>query len=141
MGETGLVIDLNNNDITVSMARSEACAKCGACITGLNSQEMIISVQNACGAKIGDHVSIELNESVFLSAVAIMYGVPFLALLLGFFAGTQINGYFDIAYNELVSFCLGLILMFLTYFLISKNEPRFKSKRYKPIATKIICKK
>ncbi len=76
MAETGSVIDIEGDKVIVKLQRTEACAKCGACSVGMKTQDMLIKAHNQCDAIIGDEVEIELEESNFIVAVMIMYGLP-----------------------------------------------------------------
>jgi len=137
MGETGQVVDVMGDSIKVQMARTEACAKCGACTAGLSREEMLITARNLCGAKLGDRVIIELDGGSFLSAVAIMYGIPLLALIFGFLAGQLLARHAGFGEYELAGFGTGLLLMVISYALIARGEKRRPKHRYEPVAKEI----
>lgn len=138
LGETGIVVDVIDNNVKVSMVRTEACAKCRACTVGMAKQEMLIVARNICEAKTGDKVIVELNGGSFLSATLIMYGIPLIMLLLGFFLGYYVTGNIGIQNNEILSFVTGMCFLLISYIFISKKESSFKNRKYEPIAAEIV---
>lgn len=139
MAEIGQVIEIfHDNKITVKLERKEACAKCRACTAGLSSKEMLIKAINRCNASVGDNVEIVIEEKNFIAAVFIMYGIPFLFLLIGIFLGYWVGGYLKIEQKELFSFVLGIIFVCLSYLIIRTKENYWKSKNFSPKAIKII---
>ncbi|MDR2903583.1 MAG: SoxR reducing system RseC family protein [Clostridiales bacterium] len=138
MDETGIVLAVQGEALKISMIRTEACAKCRACIAGMTQQEMIIYAKNDCGAKPGDQVVIALGEGTLLSAALIVYGIPCLFLLGGFFLSDWLLRLSGMQNYEVISFFAGILCLLVSYFLISKRESSFKSKKYEPVATKIV---
>lgn len=138
--ETGIVKDIDGNELIVSMQRSEACKKCGACTAGLQSKEMILHAENKCNASIGDEVAIQLEPVNFIKAVLIMYGIPLIALLVGIGIGSAVIDESVTQYYEVLVLGCGLVLLAVSYLIIHINEKRFKEKKYKPSAVKIVEK-
>lgn len=138
MAEKGQVTQIKpNNKVVVKMLRTEACAKCRACMV-FSSQEMVLEALNNCNAQVDDWVELELQQDGFLSAVMIMYGFPCLGLLAGI-----IIGYFGIGSiipginKEVVSFVCGLIALFICHIIIKKNNYRWENnKKYTPVAAR-----
>ena len=57
MAEKGIVTELKDNNIAyIKMKRTEACAKCRACVSGLSEQDMFIDAENDCDASVGQWV-------------------------------------------------------------------------------------
>lgn len=139
MGEIGRVIDKKGDSVTVSLLRTEACAGCRACTMGMQKQEMLMTAKNECGANVGDNVRVELKEGIFLKAVAIMYALPLLFLIAGFFVGIIIGDFFELSgLREIISFAVGVLFLFFSHLIIKRNEKRFKSKEFKPLAVEIM---
>ena len=87
MAEVGQVIEKkDNNRLLIRLERQEACAKCRACSAGMQAKEMLLEAENLCNAKIGDNVEISLEETDFMKAVLIMYGIPFVCFVVGVIA-------------------------------------------------------
>lgn len=134
MAESGLVTEVKNNLVVVKLERQEACAKCKACIAGLESKEMFIEAENLCNAKVGDVVNVSIKNSSFIKAVFIIYTIPCIALLLGLFIGYLFSK------KEIVSILVGFSFLALSYLLIKLNEKRFNTGKYRPIAEEIVKK-
>ena len=138
MAEIGSVIDAEENKVVVKLKRTEACAKCRACTAGLESKDMIIKAYNQCGAEIGDNVEIVLEESNFIAAVAIMYGLPFLSLIIGTAIGIFAAKAIGITNSELIGFIIGIVCVCVTYMWIKSKETYWKSKNFVPKAIKKV---
>ena len=132
MAEIGVVVEEKGKNVIVALERKEACATCKACSMGLESKDMILEAKNSCGAKKGDYVTISLEERQFMQAVAIMYVVP----LLGLLVGTGI-GYL-LWQDELIAIIMGFALLALSFLGIRFNEKRIKGKSYRPVAENVV---
>lgn len=138
MAEIGLVKAIENDKVVVSLERKEACAKCRACTAGMTKKEMIVKAYNQCKAEIGDNVEIVIDETNFINAVFIMYGIPCVAMLFGMFFSYAVFDKYNFNYKEFLSFGIGIIMVLAVYFFISRKESYFKSKNYIPRAIKKI---
>lgn len=136
MAEIGIVIKKTSDYVTVKLERKEACAKCRACTAGLSSQDMIIEAENKCGAELGDHVAISLEQSNFLQAVFIMYTVPLIFFFIGLGVGYLLGSMLP-TITELVALGSGVIFLAIAFFIIRANEARWKSKKFRPVAEEI----
>ncbi len=138
MGEIGEVIGTEGNKLVVKMQRTEACARCRACTAGLESKEMLIKAVNMCQGNIGDKVEIILDNSNFMKAALIMYGIPFIAFILGVFGGYYAAASYGLGSPELIGIIAGVILVALTYIIIRTQEHRFKEGGYIPKAINVV---
>ena len=138
--EAGIVISQNGDFLDISLIKSEACAKCRACIAGMSRHEMRLSARNFCGAKIGDRVRIELDDGAFLVSSLIMYGFPLIMLVLGIFAGSLLSRVFVYINPEILSVLCGVFALGLSFLLIRKNEGKFHKPKYQPKAVEIVTR-
>lgn len=142
MAEKGQVIEIKDNFAIVRMTRTEACAKCRACIAGMKTQDMIVEAENRCNASVNDWVELEMMENGFINAVLIMYGIPFIALIFGIIIGyygiSQVLPFFN---QDILSFISGLILTGISYMWIRSQEHRWSAKKYRPVAARIAVSK
>ncbi len=142
MSEQGQVISVSGNEVIVRLERTEACAKCRACIAGMSKKEMLIKAKNICDANIDDWVNIELQNDSFVKAVLIMYAVPFVFLIVGFLFGyfiCSILGLNNI--QEILGFLMGIVFMVLSYFVIRSREKSFQTQKYTPVAVSIVSER
>lgn len=96
MIEAGIVLQAEGERATVKMTRSEACATCGLCHgTARPGGELVLPVANACGARVGDLVRIEVSDLGVVRAAFWAYGVPTLFAVgggvLGWLAGGRVG--------------------------------------------------
>lgn len=138
MAEKGLVVDKKEDLVVIKMTRTEACAKCRACIAGMSTKDMLVEADNECSAKVGDWVEMELRGNTFLTATLIMYGLPLVGLLFGVVLGYFVISPFLPQINqELLSFIVGILFTGLVFYWIKSQESRWASKKFRPVAVKI----
>ena len=140
MAETGIVIKESGNYVTVKLERTEACAKCRACTAGFETKDMIIEAENICQARKGDQVEIFLDQTNFLKAVVIMYVIPLIFLFAGLLIGYLISSLLRLENVELIAVVCGFILLAVSYLLIKSKEDRWRDKKFRPIANKIVSR-
>lgn len=139
MGEQGVVLSVSGDELTVSLTRQEACAKCRACIAGLSSEEMILKVKNQCDARKNDWVNIELEDGYAIKAMFIMYGIPLVFLLAGVFAGYYGAGALGFQrFQEITATGCGALGVFLAFLCIRAKDRRMDRRPYTPVATAVV---
>ncbi|HCT65698.1 MAG TPA: hypothetical protein DIC60_10610 [Lachnospiraceae bacterium] len=139
MAEKGVVTELKNDIAVIKMTRTEACAKCRACISGMSEKEMIMEADNQCNAEVGDWVELELAENGFFFAVIIMYGIPLVAFLTGILLSyfIFIPKFMPLTNPDFPSFVIGIVCTGIAYLWIRSQESRWEAKKYRPIAARI----
>lgn len=132
MREIGKVIDCNNNIAKVKVTKHSACSKCDRECPLSNSdqheqKEMIFKVKDKIGANKGDKVSIELENKNLVFSSLLMYLMPILNMIIGYFFGK----WFGIQYNVLnaeFAGVLGTVLFLgLSYFLLKIINSKLKN--------------
>lgn len=130
---SGLVLEVKEDKAIVEIKRNSACDACGACSHAHETKLMKVEALNIAGAKKGDLVEINLKTPDFLRATLIMYGIPFIFLIIGVFAFKYIFNSDDIK-----SAIAGLVFTAISYFFIKIFEPKIKNnEKYKPVILKI----
>jgi positive regulator of sigma E activity len=75
---------------------------------------------------------VELQEGALLKAVAVAYGIPFGAMIVGFGLGYLFGG-------EIAAFSAGIVLMGAAYVVIKIMEKSGRlAKKYVPVAIKKV---
>ncbi|MEG2058027.1 MAG: SoxR reducing system RseC family protein [Romboutsia sp.] len=122
------------------MQRHSACAACGKCVTSSETKDIVVEVDNAIGAEIGDHVEVNMDGVNVLKATAIAYLIPLVALLVGTIATYSILKSVGITSNiEEISGLVGIALTLFSFWILKKNDNKFRdSKEYIPVVTKIL---
>lgn len=139
MAQTGTVESMKDQNVYVKVIREEACAHCKMCTTGINEgKECVIEAVNRCDAKVGDIVEIDVQNSYFLRATAIMYGIPLVALILGIGISLGVLQSVGVKNAELISALIGLVFTGIVYMTINKREKNNKNTKYLPVAVSKI---
>lgn len=139
MAQYGTVMQVRDESMIVKIERHEACQKCGACSHAHESKEMSIEVVNKCQADVGDLVEIFLPTEHFLKAAWIMYGLPFLAFMIGIAFGWILErAIFVNVSKEPLMLISGFLFMVVTFGCIHAKERTWRSKKYKPVAIRKI---
>ncbi len=128
--EKGKVKNITGEKLTVVFKRGAGCGSCKACSEGQNENEMEIIAYNDCDAKLGDTVAVKIETEFMLKATLIMYGIPLVTLMFGFLLGSLVS--------TIVAFSTGIVFLFLTYFVIKKNEHRFQNRNFTAKAVEIV---
>ena len=90
MEETAKVLSVSDDIAHVEIARNSTCGSCKACGIGADGKTMVTDVSNTLHAKAGDLVVLSIADSTITYFAALAYGLPSLALLIGFFLFRQI---------------------------------------------------
>ncbi|MCK8817206.1 SoxR reducing system RseC family protein [Natroniella sulfidigena] len=98
--------------VKVEIRRHSACGDCGKC-DERNSMKLVID--NDLEAQEGDIVVLELQENDLLSAAVVIYLVPLLGLIAGYFLGLALG-----IEAELFRVLLGFVLFGLSFVLARK---------------------
>ena len=94
MKQKVMVLSTSGNMARVSYRRPTAChGDCSKCAGGCGSmaakEEIIVSAENLIGAKIGDSVYIEGETKKVAWAIVLLYVIPVVLFLAGYFLGQQ----------------------------------------------------
>ncbi|MFV0504363.1 MAG: SoxR reducing system RseC family protein [Lachnospirales bacterium] len=131
MSEIGEIIKINKEEAVVKLRRVEACAKCKACLAGMEGKDMLLTATNSCKGSIGDKVIIELEPKPMLKATFILYGIPLITMVLGFLVASVITS------NEIIIFLTGVLVLIITYLFIKLTDKKRDKKEYIPTIKKI----
>ena len=132
MKQKVMVLSTSGNMARVSYHRPTAChGDCSKCAGGCGSmaakEEIIVSAENLIGAKNGDFVYIEGETKKVAWAIVLVYVIPVVLFLAGYFLG-QHWGYGNLI--GVLGFFLGLALAVL--------ESRRQKKRGQEIRYQIV---
>ncbi len=132
MKQKVMVLSTSGNMARVSYRRPTAChGDCSKCAGGCGSmaakEEIIVSAENLIGAKTGDSVYIEGETKKVAWAIVLVYVIPVVLFLTGYFLGQQWGCGNLIG---VLSFFLGLALAVL--------ESRRQKKRGQEIRYQIV---
>lgn len=117
---TGTVVKEKGQTVFVRTSRPKSCEHC-ASASVCNKKEMKITAVNTVGAKVGDNVSVIIeNDSSALSVLAYMFLIPIILLFLGYFLFT-VNPWLIL---------IPIILIIPYYIGLKVFNKKFKTKAY-----------
>ncbi len=128
--EKGRVIKVEGEKVRVSFKRGAGCGSCKACSEGQNENEMEILAYNDCNAKLNDFVAVSIETEFLLKATGIMYGIPLITMMFVFLIGNY--------FSQLVAFATGIMFLFITYYIIKRNESKFQNRSFTAKAVSIV---
>lgn len=114
--EVGIVTRLKEDVATIMLKGGESCKGCGQAKIGLckaAGTNMIISVKNPIGARVGDIVTIGIDKRTKSKGYFLAFIFPLLSLIIGAFVGHIISIYFLIPSFDVIA---GFISLLLTSF-------------------------
>ena len=144
MEQQGYIVGIiDEKTAKLKMQRHSACASCGKCTTTSEKKDIVVEVDNSIGAKLGDRVAVNMESMNILKAVGIAYIFPLIGLLIGTIGTYYVLQLIENTKNiEVISSTVGIIIMLISFFILRKNDNKFrKSRHYIPIITKIIVSK
>ena len=138
MREVGKVLRFEDGLAVVEVPRSEACRYCRGCYLGLNRDKMLAEAQNQIQAKIGDEVVLEMEPGKFVTAAFVIYLIPVIFLLIGYFIGDFLAGILKIR-GASMGIIFSLSLFALAYVAIGAIDRKARaSGRFDPKIVQIL---
>lgn len=133
--ETGKVVALSGDRVWVQTIQSSACESCSArngCgqralagVSGGRANQVLVI--NSLDARVGDEVTVAIEESALLGASLLVYALPLVLMVLGAISGHQLSGGHDAA--AMFGAALGMAAGFMVARRVGSNpagdfEPR-----------------
>jgi len=144
MEELGHVLKNIGNQALVKIERHSLCSKCtNKCQLAVENEhetdEIEVTVNNPIGAKRGQMVKIEMGEQPLVIASLIIYIIPLISLIIGYFASQSFMQILGFTPTEGSGIIGSLVFLGLSFLLI-KSIDRFlgRKKEYNPIIKEII---
>lgn len=142
MNQDGYIVEIVDEETAIMrMMRMSACAKCGKCMNASSeSEEILVEVDNTIGAKVGDHVMVNMEHINVMKATFLVYVIPMVLLIVGIVGSYYaLNAIGFAGPTEVVAAIIGIALMGLSYIYLKINDKKFKeSREYVPVVTKIL---
>lgn len=143
MQELGRVIEKKNNSALIRISRKSSCSKCRQnCFLAGDSheiQDMEVEVTDTLGVSKGQLVRLEMDKKPLLLASLIMYLVPLLGLIGGYFIGIRAGTVFTAISGEATGILGSFIFFFLTFIILKFVDKRIENNsNYQPRITAIV---
>ncbi len=114
MREEGIVKELRQGSATIEVLPKKECTKCCSC-SASKTQTMTVSGEKTQGLQVGDHVGIEVDQSVMMKAYGMLYALPLIAFIAAVCTVYFVSG------SPLASLTAALAATAGTYFLIGRQ--------------------
>nr|WP_307776505.1 SoxR reducing system RseC family protein [uncultured Cetobacterium sp.] len=90
MKSTGIVKEIKDHKVTVSMYKESACSHCSKCSESnkITNEYTFYTDEKLF---IGDIITFEMEDKRVLKAAIIVYLIPVIALFLGYFLGSKLG--------------------------------------------------
>ncbi|MFO7994676.1 MAG: SoxR reducing system RseC family protein [Marinobacter sp.] len=128
--ETGKVVAVSGDRVWVQTIRTSACESCSArngCgqralagVSGGRANQVLVT--NTLGARVGDEVTVAIEESALLSASLLVYALPLVLMVLGAVTGHQLSEGQDAA--AMLGAALGMGAGFIVARRVGSNPNR-----------------
>ncbi|MFP4661801.1 MAG: SoxR reducing system RseC family protein [Halanaerobiales bacterium] len=144
MEEHGFVLENKGDKALVRIQRHSLCSKCtNKCQLAVEDSheidEIEVTVENPVGAESGQEVKIEMGEQPLIIASLIIYILPLISLIIGYFAGLFFATLLGFAPTEGTGIIGSLVFLGLSFLLIKNLDKNLgRKKNYNPIIKQII---
>lgn len=128
----GTVEKIEDKYIFVKMERQDMCGECHACEMLTDKKSCNLKCTSAVKCQVGDRVEVSLENRAFLKATYIMYGLPFVGLVIGFIVGYILQSYVAAQWGELVIVVTALLGMSMMLGFIYIRDKKNAYKKYLP---------
>jgi len=146
MREKACVVDVTGDTAKVVVTRHSACSKCNKdCILGMEDSheqdEMYVEVKSKKNVEVGDTVSIELKDSSLVLGSLMIYLIPLLFFVGGYFIGARLSWLFGTLSAEVTGILSSFVFLYLSYRLTKKIDKRIsKSEKFQSEIVNIVSK-
>ena len=126
MQQSGIVVSKEGEYCTVEVMRTSACVGCSKQEGCISCKKKITSkAYNKAGAEVGDIVTLESNSSTVLFFALVVFVLPLVLALVGYFA---VDAIFDSAKIGIaVCACIFILSYVIIYFTLEKRPEVAKS--------------
>ncbi|MEW9077088.1 SoxR reducing system RseC family protein [Terrisporobacter glycolicus] len=132
--EVGYVVEQNDDITKIKLGRHSECKNCGAC-PGNNN--LIVSVNNTIGAKVGDKVCVQIQQDNIVPSVYIVYIQPLLLVFMGSIIGYLVSVYTHKSATVL-KVVFGAIFFIISIIFIKVADKKAGKRNNLPTIIKII---
>ncbi|MFW6264931.1 MAG: SoxR reducing system RseC family protein [Bacillota bacterium] len=144
MEEIGEIIKTSGKQALVKIERHSLCSKCTnkcqlAQPESHEVDEIEVEVDNPIGARSGQKVKIEMKEQPVVIASLIIYVIPLIFMIIGYFLGISLLEAFGYQGTEITGIISSLIFLALSFvFIRILDNLLSKRKDYHPKIKEII---
>ncbi|MGL4731851.1 MAG: SoxR reducing system RseC family protein [Clostridium sp.] len=131
MEEKGVVRKVIGNTAEIAFIKKSGCGgNCGACKSPCPTDTVIIPVENTLEAKVGDRVTISVNNKAFSSMTFWAYVFPTLMTILGLVGSILIFKNLNVKNYELYATLVGMLFLIIAFYISSRLNKKAKDGSY-----------
>jgi sigma-E factor negative regulatory protein RseC len=131
-GEEGEVTALHGNRATVKIQAGKGCERCRLC-TPISDTEMVVEASFSSRVNVGDRVVLGFRPGVIIQSAFILYLIPLVALIVGYYVGKLLfKSWIIPGREELFPALTSLVFLFASFVPIrlydrrKENDKRFR---------------
>lgn len=128
MIETGIVERVEKNIAWIKMIKGDQCSGCNVCKTFGEGSVQLVAL-NDVSAKPGDRVEVEIDPTQVVKHSAIVFLLPVLGLILGYFFGASYHQ--QVGLSEQSAGIIGSLGLMVVMFAVIVGYDRMAAKSQK----------
>jgi sigma-E factor negative regulatory protein RseC len=134
-GERGEVIRADGERVTVLLKAGKGCEKCRIC-TRVSETEMTVNAWTSEPVSVGEQVTLYLSPFIIVKSAALLYILPLLSMVFGYFIGRELFQALGIAAGtgreDMFPALFSIVFLFLSFIPIRLfDRQRARDQRYK----------
>lgn len=142
MQEIARVIEDRGDTVLVRLERHSGCArcrhKCGLTVSH-DISHVVMEVDNRLGARCGQKVKLEVADESGVLAALIVFLLPLICMLLGYFVGMWIATFFGVAFRETLGAITSVAFLMLWFVLVKLMDGFLVfSLRFQPQIVEVV---
>ncbi|PXV63240.1 SoxR reducing system RseC family protein [Halanaerobium congolense] len=144
MEEQGKVVENSGRIARVLITRHSACSKCDKTCPlseqdSHDQDQIIMEVENEIGAVKGEQVKLEMEKKNLVFASLIIYIIPIINMIAGYFLGDWMATKANILSGEGFGILSSILFLEFSFIIIRLIDTKFKNnKNFEPVITQII---
>ncbi len=146
MREKACVVAVDGDTAKVVVTRHSACSKCDKdCILGMEDSheqdELYVEVKSKRDVEVGDTVNIELKDSSLVIGSLMIYLIPLLFFVGGYFVGARLSFLWGALSSEVSGIIFSFVFLYLSYRLTKRIDKKIeKNEKFQSEIVNIISK-
>lgn len=126
MEQVGKIEKIEGNKATVSVKRISACGEnCKGCSSSCKQPSIIFETDIVGDYEVGDYVEITTENEVVLKQIAILYGIPFIIMLVTI---GIVQVLLDNPNKDMISAVAALASLVISFFILKEYDKKEMKK-------------
>ena len=119
MIEKGIITEINGGEVTIIIARTDACAGCKGCLLSSDRKSMLLKAKASPDFSVGDIVSFEINPGAVMRSSFLVLFFPLVMFIIGILAGGRVvNRLFPLLDKNTAGIIAGVVFLVITFAVV-----------------------